>query len=422
MHYKLYRTSIFATIIGNCMEWFDYALIGYVAPRYLDIYPQEKAAINPLFFIYAVALIGRPLGGIVFGYLGDLLGRRLILILSITLMATGALFTALLPSLFSFSLLTPMLLLLILLVHNLSAGGETPATVAYLYETFPIRLRSFALSWVNFGFFLGVFLSTLDFSALFWELKEQQFLDWGWRLPFFFSAFLGFLGLSFRKKLHETPQFSYAKLHHHLLKNPLKSLFQNYKKEFFLGAGMLCLHSIAINTLVIFGPSYFQTYLKRTPDETLTLSIFSMMVAMLATSLAGYLSLKISTYKLLKSLAFLLIILTLPIYILLQSASIVPLFVANGLLAILISMFSALIPIFVCDLFPANLRCIGYSSCRNLPIPLIDGAVPLLLSWLITSKGLLLAPAYAIIIGAVISVVSMFMIRHREPHLEEAST
>jgi MHS family proline/betaine transporter-like MFS transporter len=313
MNYKSFRTSIFATIIGNCMEWFDYALIGYIAPRYLNLYPQEKAAINPLFFIYCVALIGRPIGGLLFGYLGDTHGRRLILILSITLMATGAFFTALLPSIYYFSLLTPMILLLILLVHNISAGGETPATIAYLYETFPSRLRAFGLSWVNFGFFLGVFLSTVDFSALYWELREDQFLDWGWRIPFFISAFLGLVGLSFRKKLDESPQFKFDKKHHTLLKNPLTKLFKDYKKQFFLGVGMLCLHSIAINTLVIFGPSYFQTYLKRTPDETLTLSIFTMLIAMLSTSLAGYLALKIQTYKLLKITAIALIILVYPI-------------------------------------------------------------------------------------------------------------
>ncbi len=413
MNYKSFRTSIFATIIGNCMEWFDYALIGYIAPRYLNLYPQEKAAINPLFFIYCVALIGRPIGGLLFGYLGDTHGRRLILILSITLMATGAFFTALLPSIYYFSLLTPMILLLILLVHNISAGGETPATIAYLYETFPSRLRAFALSWVNFGFFLGVFLSTVDFSALYWELREDQFLDWGWKIPFFISAFLGLVGLSFRKKLDESPQFKFDKKHHTLLKNPLIKLFKDYKKQFFLGVGMLCLHSIAINTLVIFGPSYFQTYLKRTPDETLTLSIFTMLIAMLSTSLAGYLALKIQTYKLLKITAIALIILVYPIYLALQSASIIPLFFANGLLAFLISIFSALIPIFVCDLFPSNLRCSGYSACRNLPIPFIDGAIPLVLSWLISSKQMILAPAFAIMIGAFISFISMLLIEHR---------
>jgi MHS family proline/betaine transporter-like MFS transporter len=414
MSFKSYRTAIFATIIGNCMEWFDYALIGYLAPRYLDIYPSENAAINPLFFIYAAGLIGRPIGGVLFGYLGDIHGRRLILILSISLMATGALFTALLPSLFSFSLLTPMLLLLILLVHNLSAGGETPGTVAYLYESFPKRLRPFALSWVNFGFFLGVFLSTVDFSSLYWELKESVFLDWGWRLPFIFSAFIGFIGLAFRRRLHESPQFSQMKHDHDLVKNPFKILWRDYKKECFLGTGLLTLHTVALNTLVIFNPSYFQTFLKRTPDETLTLSVFCMMIGLLATPFSGFLTLKFPAKKILKLCLILITFMTWPLYLALQSKSITVIFFANSILTFICASYSAIIPSFICDLFPSNLRCSGYSICRNLPIPILTGLIPLLFSYLIAKKGYILCPAYAIIIAAVISLICFLLSQEKK--------
>lgn len=405
-----YRNSIFATIIGNCMEWFDYALIGYIAPRYLDIYPQEGASINPLFFIYGFALFGRPIGGLLFGYLGDILGRRLIMIMSIALMATGALLAAILPSLFYFSLLTPMLLLIILIIHNLSAGGETPASVTFLYESFPTHLRPFAISWVNFGFFLGVFLSTLDFSSLFWELKLEQFLDWGWRLPFLISAFLGFVGLSFRKKLHESPKFQEEKLHHHLARNPLKVLFKNYKKQFMLGACLFVIHSCLLNTFVIFGPTYFQTFLKRSADEVLTLSIFSMLVTMLSSTLGGVLSLKISSLKIIKVSLVTLILLAFPIYQLFQSSSIVALFFANSLLAILTGLITSLIPSLACGLFPVSIRCVGYSACRSIPLPFIDGMIPILFSWAIAFKGFVMIPAYAIVISAVISFVALAIV------------
>lgn len=405
-----YRNSIFATIIGNCMEWFDYALIGYIAPRYLSIYPQESASINPLFFIYAVALLGRPIGGLLFGYLGDTLGRRLILIMSIALMSTGALLAAVLPSLFYFSLLTPMLLLLILIIHNLSAGGETPASVTYLYESFPSHLRPFAISWVNFGFFLGVFLSTLDFSSLFWELKEEQFLDWGWRLPFLISAFLGFIGLSFRKKLHESPKFEHEKLHHHLAKNPLKVLFKNYKLEFTLGACLFVIHSCLLNTFVIFGPTYFQTFLKRSSDEVLTLSIFSMLLTMLASTCAGSLSLKYSSVKIVKISLILVMLLAFPIYQLYQSSSILALFCASSLLAILTGFITSLIPSIACGLFPVAIRCVGYSACRSIPLPFIDGLIPILFSWAIAYKGFNMIPAYAIVISGMISIVTLIYV------------
>jgi len=221
------------------MEWFDYAMIGYIAPRYLSIYPDQGSTINPLFFIYGASLLGRPLGGILFSYLGDILGRRLILILSIALMAIGSVFTLFLPSSFYFSVLTPMLLLLILLIHNISAGGEAPASITYLYEMAPKHLRPFATSWVYFGFFLGVFLSTADFSSLYWELSEEKFLAWGWKIPFLFSAFIGFLGLYFRNKLDETPLFKNEKSHHELLKNPLRKIISTYKKEAFFGMYLL---------------------------------------------------------------------------------------------------------------------------------------------------------------------------------------
>jgi MFS transporter, MHS family, proline/betaine transporter len=407
MNLKIFRSSIFATIIGNSLEWFDYALIGYIAPRYINLYPSEAAIINPLFFIYSIALIGRPIGGLLFGYLGDILGRRLILILSISLMATGTLFAALLPSLFSFSILTPMLLLLILLFHNISAGGETAGTVVYLYESFPKKMRPFALSWVNFGFFLGVFFSTIDFSSLFWELQKEQFLDWGWRLPFVFSALIGFGGLAFRRKLHETPRFLEMKSHHELLKKPFQMLLKNYKKEILIGTGLLFCHTISINTLVIFGPSYFQTYLNRTPDETLTLCIFAMMIGMLSTAFSGYISLKIDAFRFSKLITAALAILAIPLFTLMQSAEIVPLFIAYALLTFLSSAYSAVMPTFICDLFPSKMMCSGYSLCRNFPIAFLTAVIPLLLSWMISAKGIILSPAYLIVLGAILSLVSL---------------
>lgn len=410
MNYKMYRTSIFATIIGNAMEWFDYALIGYIAPRYLSIYPSEESTINPLFFIYTVALLGRPMGGLLFGYLGDTLGRRLILILSVGLMTTGSIFAVILPSIFSFSLLTPMLLALIMILHNVTAGGETPASICYLYESFPQKLKPFALSFVTFGFFLGIFFSSIDFASLYWKLELNEFLNWGWRLPFLLSAMIGLLGLFFRSKLHETPQFQHEKLSQSLSKRPYKELFKNYKSSLLLGSGLLTFYIISINTVVIFGPTYLQTYLKKSTDETLTLSVFAMMIGILSSAFAGYLSLKNCSKKIVKFAAILAIFTSIPIFSLIQSESLLAAFFSYSLLTILSSTYSALIPAIVCGLFPPTLRCSGFSICHNFPIPLLTAFVPLVLSWLISAKNMLLAPAYLIIISAFISLLSLLAI------------
>jgi MFS transporter, MHS family, proline/betaine transporter len=418
MNYKIYRTSIFATILGNAMEWFDYALIGYIAPRYLSIYPSEQSAINPLFFIYTVALLGRPMGGLLFGYLGDTLGRRLILILSIALMTTGAIFAVILPSVFSFSLLTPMLLALIMILHNVTAGGETPASVCYLYESFPQKLRPFALSFVTFGFFLGIFFSSIDFAALFWKLKQSEFLDWGWRLPFLLSAVIGLIGLFFRSKLHETPQFQHEKTMHAIIKRPYRELFKNYKSSIILGCGLLTFYIISINTVVIFGPTYLQTYLNKSPDETLTLSVFAMMVGILSTAFAGFLSLKNCSKKIVKLAATMSIFASIPIFSLLQSDSLFLVFFSYCLLTVLSSIYSALIPSLVCSLFPSSVRCSGFSLCNNFPIPLLTAFVPLVLSWLISTKKMMLAPAYLIIISAFVSLISILAMEIREKKLK----
>lgn len=414
MNYKIYRTSILATIIGNAMEWFDYALIGYIAPRYLSIYPSEQAAINPLFFIYTFALLGKPMGGLLFGFLGDTLGRRLILILSVALMTTGAIFAVILPSIFSFSLLTPMLLSLIMIFHNVTSGGETPASMCYLYESFPQRMRPFALSFVTFGFFLGIFFSSIDFASLFWKLKLSEFLDWGWRLPFLFSAIIGFTGLFYRSKLHESPQFQSAKMAHTLTKKPYRELFKNYKFNITLGCGLLTLYIIAINTVVIFGPTYLQIYLKKSPDEALTLSVFAMMIGILSTAFAGYLSLKHCAKKIVKLSAIITLFASIPIFNYLQSDSIFIVFFAYSLLTMLASFYSSLIPSLVCDLFPSHLRCSGFSLCNNFPIPLLTAFVPLSLSWLISKKGMILAPAYLIIVSAFVSLISLLIVELRE--------
>src|SRR5262245_15280717 len=202
------RTSL-AGGIGNLLEWYDFAVFGYFAPF---ISAQFFPAADPVaglintFGVFAAGYLMRPLGGVLFGQIGDRLGRARALQLSIFVMAVPTTLIAFLPTHAQIGVLAPALLVVLRLAQGLSIGGEFVGSCCYLVETAPAGRPGFFGSWSVFGTVGGMLLGSAVATLMHGFLSPEQLHAWGWRLPFLAGVLVGVVGWWMRRGVQETPE------------------------------------------------------------------------------------------------------------------------------------------------------------------------------------------------------------------------
>lgn len=204
------RKAVGAAALGNAMEWFDFGVYGYLAVTLGQVFfpsSNPTAQLIATFATFTVAFLVRPIGGMVFGPLGDRYGRQKVLAATMILMALGTFSIGLIPSYAQIGLWAPALLLLARLLQGFSTGGEYGGAATFIAEYATDRNRGLMGSWLEFGTLGGYIAGAATVTALHMALSQAQMLDWGWRVPFLVAGPLGLLGLYMRMKLEETPAF-----------------------------------------------------------------------------------------------------------------------------------------------------------------------------------------------------------------------
>lgn len=204
------RTSL-AGSIGNLLEWYDFAVFGYFAPFIsTQFFPADDAvaALINTFGVFAAGYLVRPIGGVLFGPIGDRLGRAHTLRLSIFVMAVPTTLIAFLPTHAQAGFLAPALLVVLRLALGLSVGGEYIGSCCYLVEAAPAERRGLFGSWVPFGTVAGMLLGSAVATLMHNLLSPEQIQTWGWRLPFLGGVLIGVVGWGMRRGIQETPEFA----------------------------------------------------------------------------------------------------------------------------------------------------------------------------------------------------------------------
>ncbi|WP_163144066.1 MFS transporter, partial [Arhodomonas sp. KWT] len=196
------HTALLAGFIGNVVEWYDFALYGYMAGILAGLFfpgDNPTASLIATYGVFAAGFIMRPLGSGVFGWLGDTIGRSRTMLVSVMMMALPTLLLGCLPTFETIGLWAPVLLVLVRIVQGLSVGGEFSSSVTYLVETADPGRRGFAGSWANTGSMFGMLLGAGVAALVTTVLAHETVLAWGWRLPFLFGGVLGTAAIVLRR-------------------------------------------------------------------------------------------------------------------------------------------------------------------------------------------------------------------------------
>jgi len=219
-----------ASSLGTLIEWYDFYIFGSLATIIgKQLFPSDagtSALINTL-AIFAAGFIVRPFGALVFGRLGDLIGRKYTFLLTLVLMGGSTFLIGLIPSYASIGYAAPILVLILRLIQGLALGGEYGGAATYVAEHAPVGKRGFYTSWIQTTATLGLFLSLGVIVLTKSSLGAEAFADWGWRIPFLISIVLVLVSIYIRVSMHESPQFTKLKSEGKISANPLKESFRN---------------------------------------------------------------------------------------------------------------------------------------------------------------------------------------------------
>lgn len=408
------KTIILAGIVGNVIEWYDFALYGYLAPVIsLLFFPNDNELVSLLetYGVFAAGFIMRPIGAGVFGYIGDRISRRTELFISVILMAIPTFVLGLLPDYRQIGIAAPIILILLRLVQGLSVGGEFTGSVTYVAETAPQNRRGFVASFANVGSTAGLLLGLGSVTLMTHLLSDSHLQNWGWRLPFLFGGLLGWAGLYIRSNIPDSEVFE---AHHQTHQVPLftalkQSLIPMLQAMFYVG-GYASISYIAM----VYVPTYVDRFTDLPHSSALVINGVALTIQIGLIPLSGWLSdttLRRKYWLLLANLTVALF--SFPAFWLLLHPNSVWVWLAQIGLAILIVPFLAVSPAMMVELFPTETRLTAYSISFNLGASLMGGTSLLVCTWLINVSGNVYAPAFYLAMSAAIGAIALFFMRDR---------
>ena len=408
------RKVLTASFIGNFVEWFDYASYGYFATVIAAVFFPEiapQAALLATFAVFAISFVIRPIGGIVWGSIGDRIGRKTALSWSILIMSGATTVIALLPSYHQIGMLAPVLLLLVRMVQGFSASGEYAGATSFLAEYAPPAKRGFYTSMVPASTAAGLLAGSLMSALLFSQLDTAQLHGWGWRLPFLLAFPLGLVGLYIRLKLEDTPKFRELEAKHHVEATPIKELFTTYRKPIVRAFAVTCLNAVGFYLILSYMPTYLITEMGMEESASFLANSIALFAYIFLIFLMGLLSDRFGRKMALIAASVLFIVLTVPLFGMLEGASFAMIVLIQVIFGALLTVNDGTLPCFLTEIFPTRVRYSGFAFSFNTANALFGGTAPFVATWLISATGSKTAPAWYLVAAAVVALVAMLAAR-----------
>lgn len=407
------KKVVLAGAFGNALEWYDFTIYAFFVPIIAaQFFPNKDPFVSLLatFGVFAAGFLVRPIGAVLFGYIGDHAGRKKALIISMIMMSFPTFMIGLLPNYHAIGKLAPLLLILLRIIQGLAVSGELTTATVFLIEHADVNKRGIAGSLAMAGALLGMVLSAI-FATLIGELVSDSFLAaWGWRIPFLVGGAVGIFGLILRMRSIDPAIYKQAHVKQ-LQKDASISVRSHISSlnHYKLIAG-ICLTSImAICNYYLI--AYFNTFLVETQGlplrAVMMVNTCAISLQFVMTLLMGRLSDKIGRKRVLATGIVSLIVLIHPIFWLLTQHDMYSALLGETLFALLAGSLSGVIPTTLAELFDTYHRNMGISISYNVALALFGGTAPLVAISLVATTHNLFSPAWYLITCAIIAFIAL---------------
>ncbi len=380
-----------ASFIGTAIEWYDFFIYGTAASLVFGqlFFPTGDPLVSTLSALgtFAVGIVVRPLGGIIFGHYGDRLGRKSMLVLTLTMMGAATFLIGCLPTFESIGVLAPILLVVLRIIQGLGLGGEWGGAALMAVEYAPEDKRGYYGSWPQMGVPAGLVLANGVFLTVA-TLPNEQFLSWGWRIPFLVSIILIGLGLFIRVRLLETPAFSEVQESGTETQMPIVDVFRNYPKNVFLAIGARVASDGSFYVFTIFILDYATRTLGLPRPTILAGIVVASILELFTIPISGVISDRTGRRPIYLIGTVLMLILAYPYFLLIQTGSVVLVILASvlGLSIAHATMYGPMSAYFA-ELFGTRVRYSGVSIGYQLAGIIGGGLGPIIATYLVAAAG-----------------------------------
>jgi MHS family proline/betaine transporter-like MFS transporter len=407
------RKRAIAVGIGNFMEWFDFAIYGYFAGVIGALFfPSTAAGVSLLssLAVFAVGFVSRPLGALILGPLGDRLGRRAVLIVTVFGMGICTTIIGLLPPYSAIGIAAPILLIALRFIQGMMVGGEWSSAGIYIVESAPNDRRATAASVITgtagLAFLFGTFTAALLSSGL----TDAQLTAWGWRIPFVISIVMTGVAVFIRRKLGDTPV--YEELVKQRASMKLAAPTPAAKRNAFITTyAFSALFGVSLYYFITYANNHLVTAVGLPKSKALWLCSIALVVYCIVNPLIGRLSDAIGRRKLLLFAAAGLTVMAYPIFWMLNSGDTALIVTALLAFGILVAITAVMDVVLLVEVFPASIRSTGAALGHNLALATLAGPGPFIAAALIKATGDPNIPAlYLMAVSALCLVVLLVML------------
>jgi MHS family proline/betaine transporter-like MFS transporter len=406
--------AVTAGVIGSVLEWYDFTIYGFLVPVMAPLFfPNVSPAIAILssFGVLGVGFLARPGGAILFGILGDRLGRRLSLAIAMIVMGLATVAMGLLPTFAMVGFLAPVLLVLLRLIQGVSTGGEWGGGAAFVIEYAPNTKRGLYGGLHVVGVVIGILLGSMTVLLIRSQVGAEDMSSFGWRLPFFLGALTAILGIIIRFRIAETPIFNEARTEAQTTTAPLRAAFSTNFGAVAMAFGVTVLQAINSWVLLIWIVTFLTTTVGLPYSTALFVNSIGLVVMLICLPLFGALSDRLGRKRVMLTAAILMLILIIPVFWGMRSGSLGLVIFSYCAVIACHTLYAAPQVAMLVELFPTSTRVTGLSIGYNISQTIFGGFAPFIASLLIALTGDPTAAAWYVMAGALVSTLVLLRMK-----------
>ena len=408
-----HRRNVVAAGFGNLLEWYDFGVYGFFAVIIgQHFFPSDDpfASLLSAFGVFAVGYAARPVGALVLGNLGDKIGRKPVMMLSLAVMGLATFAIGLLPGFDQIGEAAPLLLVGLRLIQGFVVAAESPASTVFLVEQAPAGRRGLHSSWTMFGAMLGILLGSAVGALVSTLLSAAALEAWGWRIPFLLSLLLTVVGLLFRRNLIESPAMAEATPQEGA---PVLRALRDHWPALLRYIGLIAMSGVGFYLAYVYAVSDLTQHMKLSTAKALDINSLALFSVLVVVPLAGALSDRIGRKPLAYFAALGTMVLAWPLWWLMHQNDFALILLGQVGFAVLFGAGWAVYTLMITEALPLRARCSVVAIGNGIAYGVFGGLTPLTATYLVERTADDFAPVYMIILLAAVSFVACLKIPER---------